>query len=146
MLNSHILQISLGSTFPVFTNFLENEPALLEVDPAPFAKLQSFVFLFYALPIQLISLFYAVFASQRPAWLWDLALINAGIFVQAQFTFIFTALDPQTPAELRSDWRQLTFWGNNLSLVIVPHIFLWMLYNNHHLKKEKGTSKKNKSN
>lgn len=106
---------------------LSHEQALLDTNPAPFAIIQSLVFLFYALPILMISLGYT-FSKRKPLFVWDLGLINGGLLLQAQFSFIVTALDYQTPSELRSDPLDWTFWMNNLILLIAPQLFIWSLY------------------
>lgn len=121
------LQLSIGSQFKIFQNVLSHERALLDVNPAPFAIIQSLVFLFYSLPILTISLAY-VFRQKKPQFVWDLGLINGGLLLQAQFSFILTALDSQTPIELRSDVWDWQFWMNNLTLLLVPQVFLWSLY------------------
>lgn len=120
--------LSIGSHFRIFEDILSHEQALLDVNPAPFAIIQSLVFLFYALPILIISLAY-IFCKRKPQFVWDLGLINGGLLLQAQFSFIVTALDSQTEAKLRSDPLDWTFWVNNLTLLIVPQLFLWSLYN-----------------
>lgn len=119
--------LSIGSQFSIFQDILSHERALLDVNPAPFAIIQSQVFIFYALPILIMSLV-SIFCKRKPQFVWDLALINGGLLLQAQFSFIVTALDFQTPTELRSDPLDLTFWINNLTLLIAPQLFLWSLY------------------
>lgn len=119
--------LSIGSQFSVFRNILSHEKALLDVNPAPFAIIQSLAFLFYSLPILIISLVY-IFRKSKPQYVWDLALINAGLVLQAQFSFIVTALDFQTPSELKSDPLDVLFWMNNLILMIAPQLFLWSIY------------------
>lgn len=106
---------------------LSHEQALLDSNPAPFAIIQSLVFLFYGLPILMISVIY-IFYKSKPLFVWDLGLINGGLMLQAQFSFIVTALDQQTPSQLRSDPLDWTFWINNLILLIAPQLFLWSLY------------------
>lgn len=119
--------LSIGSQFTIFRDILSHEEALLDVNPAPFAIIQSLVFIFYALPILIISLVY-LFSKRKPQFVWDLALINGGLLLQAQFSFIVTALDFQTPDELKSDPLDFTFWINNLIPLIAPQLFLWSLY------------------
>lgn len=75
----------------------------------------------------MISLNYT-FSKRKPLFVWDLALINGGLLLQAQFSFIVTALDFQTPSNLRSDLFDWTFWTNNMILLIAPQLFLWGLY------------------
>jgi len=119
--------LSLGSQFKIFQDVLSHERALLDIEPAPFAIIQSITYLFYVLPILFISLVY-VFSKKKPQFVWDLALINGGLLFQGQFSFIVTALDTKTSAELRSDPLDWVFWINNLTLLVVPQVFLWSLY------------------
>lgn len=119
--------LSIGSQFEIFLDFLSHEKALLDVNPAPFAIIQSLLFLFYALPIFIISLAYN-FCKTKPQYVWDLALINGGMMLQAQFSFIVTALDYQTPTHLKSDPLDLMFWINNLILLLAPQLFIWSLH------------------
>ncbi|KAG4073958.1 hypothetical protein HA402_014163 [Bradysia odoriphaga] len=119
--------LSIGSQFRIFQDFLSHERALLDVNPAPFAIIQSLVSLLYALPILIVSLVY-IFRQRKPQFVWDLALINGGLLLQAQFSFILTALDSETSATLRSDTLDLVFWLNNLILLLAPQAFLWSLY------------------
>ncbi len=119
--------LSVGSQFQIFQNVLSHEPALLDMNPAPFAIIQSLAFLFYSLPILIVSLAYT-FRKRKPQFVWDLALINGGLLLQAQFSFIVTALDFQTPVQLKSDPTDFTFWMNNLGLLIAPQLFIWSLY------------------
>lgn len=119
--------LSIGSQFRIFQDILSHEQALLDDNPAPFAIIQSLVFLFYALPIMIISLAY-IFRKSKPQFVWDMSLINGGLVLQAQFTFILTALDFQTPTKLKSDPLDWTFWLNNLVLLIAPQLFIWSLY------------------
>lgn len=119
--------LSIGSQFRIFQAVLSHERALLDVDPAPFAIIQSLVSLLYAMPILLVSLVY-IFRKRKPQFVWDLALINGGLLLQAQFSFILMAVDAQTSAKLRSDPADLIFWLNNLVLLLAPQAFLWSLY------------------
>lgn len=119
--------LSIGSEFRIFQDILSHERALLDVNPAPFAIIQSVVSLLYALPILLLSLVY-IFRQRKPQFVWDLALINGGLLLQAQFSFILTAVDSDTSAKLRSDPTDSIFWLNNLILLLAPQAFLWSLY------------------
>ncbi|KAJ6645933.1 Transmembrane 6 superfamily member 1 [Pseudolycoriella hygida] len=129
--------LSIGSQFGIFQDLLNHERALLDVNPAPFAIIQSLVYLFYAAPILLISLVYN-FRKRKPQFVWELALINGGTILQAQFSFIVTALDFQTPKELRSDPLDWIFWLNNLGLLIAPQLFIWSLYKSNVLTNNGG--------
>lgn len=113
------------------------------MNPAPFAIIQSLLFLFYAIPILIISLGY-LFRSNKPQWIWDLALINGGIFLQAQFSFIVTALDSKTPLELKANSSDCMFWVYNLTLLIVPQLLLWRLYKSH-VESGSGIGKKKRN-
>lgn len=75
----------------MFRWYTAHDPSLMNNNPAPFAKIQSVVLFFYSLPIQVLCLLYACRAT-RPQYLWDLAVVNAGIFHQVSFTTFFAYL------------------------------------------------------
>lgn len=117
--------LSIGSEFKIFQDILNHERALLDNYPAPFAIIQSLLFLFYILPIVVVSMVF-LFRNRKPCFLWDMALIYGGLMLQAQFSFIVTALDEHTPT--RVDPLDCKFWINNIVLLATPQLLLWSLY------------------
>jgi hypothetical protein len=117
---------AVGNTKGIVLQLLKHEAVLFYDDPAPFAAIQVLVYLFYLVPVQVLSLVYA-FKSVKPQYLWEVTLINAGIVMQSQFSYICTALDTQTPEPFRSHWDDMTFWIVNATILAVPHLFLYRL-------------------
>jgi len=109
-----------------YVHLLIHERSFFIDDPAPFAILQAIVYLFYIVPIQIISIYCLLF-NTVPSYLWEVSLIYAGIVMQAQFSVIGLALDPQTPTAKKSDWRDGYFWLYNLFILIVPHVMVMRL-------------------
>ncbi|XP_029646439.1 transmembrane 6 superfamily member 1 [Octopus sinensis] len=111
----------------IFKYYLINmEPYLM--DPSAFPKIQMLVYLFYFLPYY-ISMIIFLLSTQTSliSWVIDFSFIHAGAAAQAQFSHIGSSLHYRTPYSLRVPQRTshwITFWGINLSLLMVPQLFM----------------------
>ncbi|ODM92979.1 Transmembrane 6 superfamily member 1, partial [Orchesella cincta] len=113
-----------------FLGFVEHEKSFLFDDPAPFPIIQAIVYLLYIVPVQALSLYYCL-SSHKPQFLWEITLVHAGVMIQAQFSVIGLAFDPQTPLEFQTSWMAAHFWLYNLLILVVPHVLLWRLLKQH---------------
>ncbi|XP_067144483.1 transmembrane 6 superfamily member 1-like [Centruroides vittatus] len=108
-------------------NYLENiEPYLGLKDPAPFPKMQMLVYLFYFLPIYIVSIYGLLYPGCT--WMIDLSLFHAGAALQAQISHMGASLHPRTPYILRVPpdlYARSVFWIINLILAIIPQLIAY---------------------
>ncbi|GAB1605146.1 transmembrane 6 superfamily member 1-like [Argonauta hians] len=113
----------------IFNFYLVNmEPYLM--DPASFPKIQMLVYVFYFVPYYVMMIIFLLSSRASDlSWVIDLSLLHAGAAAQAQFSHIGSSLHYRTPYSLRVPQRlpfRLSFWAINVSLLVVPQLF--MLY------------------
>ncbi|XP_023230375.1 transmembrane 6 superfamily member 1-like [Centruroides sculpturatus] len=124
-LSSYIAVLDTNIIF--VQNYLENiEPYLGLKDPAPFPKMQMLVYLFYFLPIYIISIYGLSYPGCT--WMIDLSLFHAGAALQAQISHMGASLHPRTPYILRVPpdlYARSVFWIINLILAIIPQLIAY---------------------
>jgi len=133
--------IVMNTQFAVFLQYWDHERILTYDDPAPFVRLQSLLFLFFILPMQAVSLVYTL-QKKKPKFLWEITLAQAGVMFHAQFSVIVTALDPKLEKDVITDLCDVQFWIYNLTLLIIPHLQLWLLYKRHVVQEVEGNELK----
>lgn len=102
------------------------EPYLGLKDPAPFPKMQMLVYLFYFLPMYIISIYGLIYPGCT--WMIDLSLFHAGAALQAQISHMGASLHPRTPYILRVPpdlHARSIFWVVNLILAIIPQLIAY---------------------
>jgi len=129
--------IVMNTQFAVFLQYWDHERILTYDDPAPFVRIQSLMFLFFILPMQVVSLVYTL-QKKKPKFLWEITLAQAGVMFHAQFSVIVTALDPKLEKDVITDLTDVQFWIYNLILLIIPHLQLWLLYKRHVVQEVEG--------
>ncbi|XP_053201223.1 transmembrane 6 superfamily member 1-like [Panonychus citri] len=115
----------LDSPFWLCTSYTKSvEPYLLSSTPAPFAKIQMIIYLFYYLPFYLYAINRLIVnRCTNNQTMSKLSAFLAGAVIAAQFTHIGSSFHSRTPYILRvpSDFMsQLLFWSINLILTIGP--------------------------
>ncbi|KAK7115894.1 transmembrane 6 superfamily member 1-like [Littorina saxatilis] len=114
---------AIGAEIPYLRDYvITYEPYLS--DPVGFPKVQMLVNMFY------FGLYYlcVIDGLLNPGQLWmaDWSIIQAGASAQSQFVYLASAIHPKTPKNFRAPKTGVpaaVFWGVNLLLLIVPHLF-----------------------
>lgn len=103
------------------------EPGLLVDDPAPFARVQMLVYLFYFVPFYISAIYRAVVGGERGGWFAYATLFYAGAAANASVCHIGCHVHYRTPYVLRVSSRepraQVVFWTVNIALGLVPQLF-----------------------
>ncbi|CAL1538973.1 unnamed protein product [Lymnaea stagnalis] len=115
----------LGGSPKCMTQYLkEYEPYLS--DPSNFPKFQVLTYEYIFLVYYLFAIYGLLYPGQH--WMADWSLIHAGASAQAQFSYIYGSLHPRTPKAFHSPQAgnpAIVFWGVNLALFVIPHLFAW---------------------
>jgi len=80
-------QGALGSEWEPILNILRSEPVLFWNDPAPYSIIQALLYLFYAVPVQFMFLYY-ILKQSLPPFLWEVTLAYAGALMQVKPKYI----------------------------------------------------------
>ncbi|GAB6018973.1 Transmembrane 6 super member 1 [Chamberlinius hualienensis] len=133
----------MENNIPLAKYYLEKiEPVLMLNDPSPFIKIQILVYLFYFLPIYVLSIYGLVVPGC--SWFTDLTLIHAGAMFEGQFAAIYTALHSAIPNKFMipdTQEARLIFWLVNIFVLLLPHLLLVRCYLNKGLIKISGSTK-----
>ncbi|KAK7496050.1 hypothetical protein BaRGS_00012751 [Batillaria attramentaria] len=113
----------LGANISCMKQYLEMFEPYLN-DPSSFPKAQMLVYQFYFLFYYLCAIHGLLYPGQL--FMSDWSIIHAGASAQSQFVHIASSLHRRTPKALRAPRAGVpgaAFWGINLALLIVPHLF-----------------------
>ncbi|XP_076338842.1 transmembrane 6 superfamily member 1-like isoform X1 [Tachypleus tridentatus] len=119
------------------------EPYLALQDPAPFPRIQMLVYLFYFLPLYIVTAYGLVFEGCY--WVPDITVIHAGAAVQAQIIHIGASLHPRTPYVQRVPPNGVSlflFWAINLLLLVGPIFMAWNFWNNFHFASREAITRR----
>ncbi|XP_065837841.1 transmembrane 6 superfamily member 1-like [Oscarella lobularis] len=141
---------SLGSPFFINKWYTKNAEPYIS-DESGFPQMQMLTYMWYFVPYYGAAIYGLLTPGNR--WMIDGAILHAGAAIQAQISYIVSAIyDMKQSAVFPSDgintsWlinslyrlldnQQLTpqgntiFWTINLALLIVPHLFAWRCLTN----------------
>lgn len=96
-------------------------------DPSGFPKIQMVINMFYSV-FYYVCVIDALINFGGQLWLADWSLIHAGAAAQSQFTYMASSIHPMTARNFRppkAGMGAAVFWGFNLLLLIIPHLFAW---------------------
>lgn len=113
----------LGANISCMKDYVEMFEPYLN-DPSSFPKSQMLVYQFYFVFYYLCAIHGLLYPGQL--WMSDWSIIHAGASAQSQFVHIVSSVHRRTPKSLRAPqagFPGAVFWGVNLALLVVPHLF-----------------------
>ncbi|KAH9515261.1 Transmembrane 6 super member 1, partial [Bulinus truncatus] len=134
----------LGGNAELMKDYTQNyEPYLM--DKSNFPKFQMLAYGYFYLVYYLAATYALLCPAQN--WMTDWSIIHAGASAQGQFSYIVGSVHHRTPASMRAPNTGLPamiFWTVNLTLLVIPHVFMWWCKKNINIYGHSLDTKKDK--